>query len=672
MINIKALKIVVKNGEEKFGKELIFNNNFEIINAENSKGKSTCINSILYGLGLEELLGDRNRKAMKSVLREELIVNGVNYKVDESFLYVEISNGKESITIKRYIKHKEIKPELVKVIRSGILTNKIDESEIEYNYMYVHSSGSAQSEIGFHKYLEEFIGWDLPSVNSFGDKELKLYLQTIFSGIFIEQVKGWSDFMATVPTYFGIKDVKKRVIEFILDMDVMKNMLKKQQYDEQLKEIEKSWANNYNKLTEKLDRYNVLQLYIPSRPQKIKEGNKENDIFIILNKEERVNINKYIKYLENEYKIMNRNMTPKVKDNYDHNYLMLNIYEDKINILNETKQQGQKEYSLELFKFNSMENRIKSLNDELKNYDEIRKLSKLGAMIDTHVCKNLCPTCNQKLSDTLLEYGQQENVMTLEENIDYLKNEIEMLKIVNNNTKKSLKKKIGELIQLDDEIYSLLKNVKILKNELFQYDELPSEVFITKKLDYKNKIENYQNVLGEFRENVKVFENLYEKWFNVQEKLSEFPKDLYSSRDEDKIKDLLNFFKINIIDFGYESKDINRFVISNEKGYVPTILGVNLKMDNSSSDFIRAIWAYTLALFQVSSKYNCNHPGVIIFDEPGQQQMKDKSFKSLLKKVSVIKNLQCIIGTSFDEKKLIQYSEEINFSVNHINEKAIG
>ena len=52
--------------------------------------------------------------------------------------------------------------------------------------------------------------------------ERKLYLQIIFSAMFIEQKHGWSDILSGMPV-LGIRESKKRVVEFLLDLDTIKN-----------------------------------------------------------------------------------------------------------------------------------------------------------------------------------------------------------------------------------------------------------------------------------------------------------------------------------------------------------------------------------------------------------------------------------------------------------------
>ena len=114
MLKINALKINLNTNKGLFGSPVIpFYDGLNIIKGNNSTGKSTVFQSILYGLGLEELIGGKNEKTMQSVLKSE-ILNDVKitdsegnetYEIEanviESHILLEIS-GTKTVTIRRY------------------------------------------------------------------------------------------------------------------------------------------------------------------------------------------------------------------------------------------------------------------------------------------------------------------------------------------------------------------------------------------------------------------------------------------------------------------------------------------------------------------------------------------------------------------------------------------
>ncbi|HAH0543342.1 TPA: hypothetical protein HHG00_004937, partial [Escherichia coli] len=90
---------------------------------------------------------------------------------------------------------------------------------------FLHREGDTERERGFYKWLADFIGWSLPNVPNHNGKDTILYPSVLFPAWYVEQKKGWSSIMATVPTQFGIKEPKKRALEFLMSLDVNDNIL---------------------------------------------------------------------------------------------------------------------------------------------------------------------------------------------------------------------------------------------------------------------------------------------------------------------------------------------------------------------------------------------------------------------------------------------------------------
>jgi len=101
----------------------------------------------------------------------------------------------------------------------------------------------------------------------------------------------------------------------------------------------------------------------------------------------------------------------------------------------------------------------------------------------------------------------------------------------------------------------------------------------------------------------------------------------------------------------------------------------NLKANSSASDFVRLIWSYLLALYQASTLSGGGnmHPGMILFDEPGQHSMAESSQRALLLQLSGSKKLQSLVAASFDESDAVfkEVTQGINFKLHEITGKSI-
>jgi predicted ATPase len=70
----------------------------------------------------------------------------------------------------------------------------------------------------------------------------------------------------------------------------------------------------------------------------------------------------------------------------------------------------------------------------------------------------------------------------------------------------------------------------------------------------------------------------------------------------------------------------------------------------SASDSIRLKWAYQLGLLDVARNRDTNHPGLVVFDEPRQQEAAPASVAGLLSQAGRIASsgAQILIATSED------------------------
>ena len=241
---IQKLEIQIKSNEKNFGCSYAFESGLNIIRGENSTGKSTLANAILYCLGLEIILGMKGPQSMTPALRERFEFANRELEVDESFIEMEIKNHQnECIILRRQIKGGKKDHKLIQVLiknDSGLLKD-----DIKPHYFFLHDPGSAQREHGFHNYLAKFLGLDLPIVQTYKFNEVLLYLECLFSLFFVEQYKGWSEILATIPTQFGIKDMGKRVIEYIMALEVYENEKKREQINKKLYHLQEKWNNSF-------------------------------------------------------------------------------------------------------------------------------------------------------------------------------------------------------------------------------------------------------------------------------------------------------------------------------------------------------------------------------------------------------------------------------------------
>lgn len=655
MFIIRKLKIkIVDENQKEWGKILKFSERLNIIIGQNDVGKSTMINSIYYALGMEELLGYRDSKALKPALRDIITnkrTNEFEYeaKILESFIFLEIKNLKgEIITLRRAAKSKSITEKIITVYLGSL-----EEISSLKGQDYFLGSNSSKNLRGFFNFLEEFLGLTLPSVDSYVSEKVKLYLQNIFSAFFIEQVSGWSDLMANIPTYYSIIHPKQRTIEYILNLDYYKIVMQKNEYEIRKKKLLKDYSELIFKI-EIIIKSNYI--FLEGFEKEYPKYNK-NDVSIYTLKDNMNNIllDKYIE--ENEVKLDNLHLV-------DHDFKMGNIVSElrnKIDVIRKEimkKEKYLKKYEEARITLEAqnryLEKEKNNVSIEILNFKDIKKLNDLGSKEEIDFDK--CPYCNQQLSDTL--YLANINIMPIEENIKYLKEKEKIFTSSLDINNEKIKRIELKTLKLKDEISVLYKELDLLNKELpeisIQKSILQEEILI------KNKIETLKKVRIELNGFLDELEEIKQKIQEYDNKIQELPKDKFSESDNKTLKRLNNDFLSTLKELQINKNSLTKVQISKET-YIPKINDFNIKLHISASDFIRLQWAYYLSLVK-NSRFEKN---ILIFDEPGQQNIDISSIYKLFNILNHTENLQTIVSYAVsheEEKEVIEF-----FKTNKIN-----
>lgn len=672
MLRINRLKIVVETEKGKFGFDELFDKKINFIaSANNTKGKSSCIEAIYYCLGLEELIGGKNEKSLKPVFRNELEYNGVKVNVLESYFYLEIKNKEGNInTIYRPGVKSSEKSNYIKVYKGSI--EDIEVKNVECEEMYVHLSGSASNNKGFHKYLEEFIELKLPEVPSYDDINRKLYLQIIFSTIFTEQKRGWSDLFACMPTYYKIRDAKKRTIEFLIGLESLDNEKKRQLYKDTENDIKKEWEKIYNNINLILDKKNFIIRNLSSKPEII-DFDKLYSIYKYTDEGKYIDIDEYINLLD--IRMNNLKTQPIIiGDNIDNLKEKIDKKQNEIMNMEELLiLENKKLQSIEL-NIKNLEENIKNIKLDLQNNKDIITIKNLGSSSDLKICKDTCPTCNQAINDYLLPQNMSFNIMSIEENIRHLEAQKSMLEFTLKNYLKNKYIAKSNINKINSEISKSIKLLRSIKNDLYSIDSSISETIIREKI----MIENEVGESTEIKEEVEIlYQNIVElskKWKVNLSNIAKLPKTNLTEKDINKIINLKNNFIKNLELYGYHSiSNFSEVEICKDK-LIPIVSGFDMKFDSSASDNVRAIWAFNVALIQTSLYKGGNHPNILIFDEPGQQSLIISDLCKFIKMLSDIdEDIQVIIGMTIDEKILegIKSIDKSNYKIIRVDNNSI-
>ncbi len=667
MIQINRLKLDIQGYEvsnidkkERFGFDIPFTKGLNVIKGENTSGKSTIISCLLYSLGLEEILGVKYDHSLDKSLKREFSIDGVKIKVLSSYVFIEIENTEgDVVTIKRSIVGNVNEKFYLNVIDGKI--SEID-SDKKTRSLFIHRERNHESEIGYFKWFSEFLGLPkLPKVLNQKGEYSHLYIQTIFPALFIEQTKGWSDLLSSIP-YFGIKDNKQRTIEFLLNLKALKNEVKNERLLAIKKNIIQEWKSSINR----------MNLLATSNSGKFLELSDEPLIDsshlaeISLEIRNNIQTDEYVKIgkLISDLNIQKENIQRKpkfVKDSSPEIKRKLEIskieYQEYIEYYKEFTQK----YQSDKYQLKSYVNHLKELKNEIEVNKDIKYLTEKDPSINE---LETCPTCHQDFGSSIIKSNLSVEFKTIKGNLAYLKNQEKLLISSIDSLNKTLSEKSIIDNSFNKEMVDLQSKIKHIKNELLDPDLMPSRSQIFEELKLENEINNALKLQANFNGLIKELSTICESFGQNKSKIDNLIID--NKGDIKKLNDFETSFKDHLFKFNYRSNE-EHFVTIQRKfpfKYLPiSKYGKDIQkiqLSSSASDFIRSIWAYTISLLENAE----NHPGILLFDEPSQHSMKSSSLKEFFKTLSNLNDYQIIVAASTDEHEKTE--DKHPYSINNL------
>ncbi len=675
MLKIRAIKLEVNTTSGLFGAKYEFLDGLNIIRGDNSTGKSSLFQSILYALGLEELLGGKNEKTMQSVLKDQVeFPNGKFHPVNQSFVYLEIQN-KEVVTVRRSVTSDGRKAQLVDVYSGALLTG--EDEKLPSRPMYVHDKGGASDDIyGFHLFLAEFLQWELPEIITTKGDISHLYIQQIAPAFIVEQKTGWSDFFATLP-YYAMRNTESRVVEFLLNMDVSENEKRKQQISSSKQQLSNKWSSLYYSLNKLAEKCGGTLRGVGQSPSII---NSYGSIYIGVIKDEiELPIAEYNELQKTELAQIETQKSTTVGTNITKNEEGLRNLTDKLNQLSLNYEMLSPEVNFDKEKLRQYRGQLELLQEDLRKNKGALKVKSLGYELPATTAIGICPTCHQPINDSLLPSEIKQTPMRIEDNVLFLEAQLKMTTVYIEGQDKLIIDKEKRLAFYQIQITETRQAIRDVKRELVQDERLPSVLEIEKRLNLQKRVEFYSRVVQDFNLLIEELKALSDELNTLLTKEKQMPTDFFSFEDRKKLSSLQNNFISLLRKFNYQSKPFEAIKISYDS-YLPVAqkmigeqLFYNIKFDSSASDFIRCLWAYYTSLFKTAISFNTNHPLLLVFDEPKQQDMAIENFKSFLSELSQYKEQQVLVFASFEnsDESFNEATEGLRFHLNRIVGKLI-
>lgn len=660
-MKIRALKLRITTAQGEFGFKFEFSRGLTVIRGSNSSGKSTLYNTLMYGLGMEELIGGKGEKVLNYAVKEYFVQDERRVSVESSEVLVELENASgRSVTLRRAIRDSVRQSKLMEVFEGAHLTEGTELGTPRPTYLF--DPGSAQKQEGYFQFLEGFMGYQLPQVPATNGGMTKLYLQTVFAAFAVEQKRGWTDYIANIP-FFGIRDARIRVTEFLLGLGVFERQAKRAALDADSVAIDSDWRKAYDTLRQAAVANGIVLEGLSATPDSMFDP--ATVLLVKFDGKTKVSLLDQVSNLRAEHHELGAKAEAYGKASGAEALQELEVASSELQRLSVLHERATTNLTLQKAALDELRLLLAEASEDLERNKTALKLRSLGAQMEVEVATDHCPTCHQVVDDTLLLGIVTGPQMDLNTNIEYLDSQRKMLQ----NQIKGAAEEIRQSEITVADVASRLAATHDYRNSLrgdVSTGVTESRAIVRRQIQIELELSNLQGFNTQAAALMITFADIADRLAANQADRRALPKEAYSDSDVTRISLFEKNFRGNASSFGYESAEIADIRISLDtltpilselelREILRPKVQTSLTADSSASDFVRLIWSYLLALYQTSATrgFEGQHPGLLLMDEPGQHSMRSASQRALLQLLIAQRGLQAIVAASFDENESV-------------------
>jgi hypothetical protein len=650
-LRLRRLRLAATTTSGTFGTDLSFEDGLVVLRAENSSGKSTCIQGIIFALGLEGMLSASREVPLAHAMTTAIVDPRSDREVTVTESYVEVTaeNDRGDVrAFRRYAKHERFSKDLVRVSVLGA-----DGKSTGFEDYFVRRPGAAARNAGFHNMLAKFIGWELPIAQTFDDTEVPLYLETIFPLFVVEQKRGWSAVQAQTPTQFRIRDVRKRALDFVVNLRSAEVATQIRALERQSSLLTQEWHDRRASLIAEASAAGAVIRNLSSRP--VLAGQADASPFLSIPKGDTwIDIEAELRDAKGRLQELDSLRTGTSGGRAPEARLELNQVEDRLRKLIALAARESDDLSSHEMQRSATTDRLSDLETDLRRHQDLRLIRQLGGVeSDRGLLPHECPTCHQGMPETVLDVATAPRVMTIDESIKHIEEERTLLRDMQNDLNRVVETKQARLEALRRGASEERSRIAALRNTLIASDATPSEADVEARVAARASVARLTAASQALANHEVEFEQLSNAWTSCRNELERLRATDLSAMDADKRRALQRLLSMQLTDYHLGSLAVDSVGIG-EDTWLPTHEGFELGFDLSASDMIRLIWAYLLGLMELSREFEMNHIGLLIMDEPRQQMAAPVSFEAFIRRASASRGhgQQVIVATSEERGQL--------------------
>ncbi|WP_162959125.1 hypothetical protein [Micromonospora tulbaghiae] len=574
------------------------------------------------------------------------------HAVVTSFVTVTLRNAADDyLRVRRWGVNPDIGKDLIQVWMASREEELGAASRVD---MFVRDAGSTTSKVGFHRLLADFLGWPLPMVPSFSGKETRLYLEVLFPLFYIEQKFGWSGIAPRIPTHYGIREPLRRAVEYVLGLHTLNRLRQQEALREEEVALAGEWAATVARAHGAANAESLRLLAVSEKPT-VSAQRRDAVIEANVSGEWRELSTAVERWQERLRQLQGTEIAAGPRT--EQTRAELAIAEREVQRLGAVARHLYEQRAMSQGDADAISARLASMDEDKKRLRDVKRIERLGGEMELPLlAEGRCPTCSQEVDGRDVA---TETVSSVEENISLLDAERVTLLSMQSSAAQRTNDITRSIAAAEAALSEARDRVRLLRDELVGPSNAPSVAEVQERLSLESRLRaagRVSAIVGAVNEEL---DELAVRLDDLRVRRANADSGEVDEQDRKTLRQFRSSFQEQLA--AYNLRSLSPEAVSiDEKTLLPVNDGFELTFDVamgiSASDTIRTKWAYYTALMETAQRVSeGRHLGLLMLDEPRQQETDRPSLAAFLQRLRDDSQLaQIVYATSEDPKVLDQ------------------
>jgi hypothetical protein len=671
VIRLASITVRGQSAAGPFAGTLEFSAGLQIISADNAFGKSLAAKTLAWCLGVEPIFGIFSDDATcfpQAVLERLKLPDDTYTDVLSSECEVKlIRDDGRRLRLRRAIKgetafvHVEEQPvevpppAAVAKLRPGAPTAGIPPAhpEAAREIRLVARGKTMQDEAGgLQRFLFEWLRWPRVDVSTFKGASSEVYLENLVPSFYIDQTEGWADIQAQQVGRYGQLEIKEIAVEYLLGAIAAVNtrvaLRQSAQRQGALRELARNIAQRVTALAERRD-WNLDWSGGGSLEDIAKRWTKRT-LSEALKNDANVDLPARIADLSARAEKLRQALRTDGVDRHNGS-APAEASQRTIELKRRRHTMNESLNTLRIQR-DQTDELIGTLDHRIQSASDLLRLKETGVGRLEHV---ECPTCHRDLDPVTFALTSQ-SADSIRTHIESLRRDREMMIANSRSVESELRTAQATMRNLDGELREaervLMGVTSAVGAEREQIAQIVGEL---------SSIDRDTDRARETIEEIKELQAEIDRW--LADAASASGERPVASDIGQRRLAFLNALRQYLVELRHsEVREGAENLLIFDEQYVPYFDNRRLRSLGSASDHSRLTAAYALALAATGTKDGGLHPGIVILDEPLQQnpdpKHRSRFIEFLSKHLAQNAIFQTIIFTSLKEEELEELRQE--------------